>query len=149
MDADERKLKVLFLEHYRHIHERIMILLERKATFEKELCSLSAVQYDAVKVQGSKESDLSSKMIKYIDVTEDIDYELDTLKNKAKYIRQKIRTITDPRQLSLIELRYIDGLSRKEVKSVMNIGSFSDLDNQTNAALAILNIDKDDLIKIG
>ena len=92
--------------------------------------------------------DLSNKVSKLLSLTEDIDNEIRELTGKMEYINSVIHTrLKNYRLISVLELKYIDGLQRKQIAQIMDC-SVQKVDNLTAKAITVIKIKEADLKKV-
>lgn len=138
--------KLAFLLRYTQMKERILLLLERKKVYELDIYGLkSPVLSDMPK--GGKSQTIADKVIKMLSVTSDIDNEIEELTNKMQYIRDVIHKQTNYRHVSYLELKYIDGLQRKQIAGILNISLIA-VDKCCKRAVEALEITEADIDKI-
>ncbi len=144
---NEREIKMMFLLRYDQMKERIIILTERRKAYEDDIYGLKAVNFSGTP-KGSGVSDLSNKVTKLLTVTEDIDNEVRELTEKMQYINDTIHSrLKNYRLISVLELKYIDGLQRKQIAQIMRC-SIQQVDSLTTKAIRMIKIKEADLKKV-
>lgn len=144
---NKREIKMTFLLSYSRMKERILILTERRRAYEDDCYGIKAVTYSGTP-KGSDVVDLSNKVSKLLSLTEDIDNEIRELTGKMEYINTVIHTrLKNYRLISVLELKYIDGLQRKQIAQIMDC-SVQKVDNLTAKAIMVIEIKETDLKKV-
>ena len=92
---------------------------------------------------GGVKSDISDKVIRCITITNDIDAEMNLLCGKLNRIKKVISNLADYNERSIIEMKYIDGLSYKHIKS-MTGASQKTMERRLSNALINLVVSNDD-----
>lgn len=143
----DKESKIAFLLRYGQMKERVEILIERRKAYESDIYGIkSPVLSDMPKGTNIK-TDLADKVVKLLSQTEDIDNELEALRNKMNLVKECIHRLKNYQYLSVLELKYIDGMLRKQIADIMGI-SLQSLDKRTEKAIKYLPITKEDLEKI-
>lgn len=138
----DKKEKMLYLSRYLQIKERILMLLERKKAHRDTIYGLKALNLDGMP-HGSVKSDLSDKVARFMDASSDIDAEINLLCNKLNRIKFVISHISNYDERSIIEMRYIDGFSYKQIESITGF-SLKTIQRRLSQALINININKSD-----
>ncbi len=144
---NERENKIAFLLSYSRMKERVLILTERRKAYEDDIYGIKGVSYNGMP-KGSDISDISNKVVKLLNLTEDIDSEILELTEKMEYIKKVVHTrLKNYRLISVLELKYIDGLQRKQIAGMMGC-SLQQVDSLTARAINIIKIKNTDLNRI-
>lgn len=144
---NNREIKLTFLLSYDRMKERVLILTERRKAYEDDIYGIKAIVYSG-SPKGSDVSDLSGRVVKLLTVTEDIDNEIRELLDKMEYIKSVIHSrLKNYRLISVLELKYIDGLQRKQIAQIMNC-SVQKVDSLIAKAITVIQIKEADLKKV-
>ena len=144
---NNREIKLTFLLSYDRMKERVLILTERRKAYEDDIYGIKAIVYSG-SPKGSDVSDLSGRVVKLLTVTEDIDNEIRELLDKMEYIKSVIHSrLKNYRLISVLELKYIDGLQRKQIAQIMKC-SVQKVDSLTAKAITVIQIKEADLKKV-
>ena len=138
------KKKAAFLLQYSRMKERMLILLERRKAYESDIYGIKATTYSDEPKGGGLPTGLDTKVIKLLTVSEDIDKELADLTVKMDYIRTVITRLTNYKYRSLLELKYIDGMTTKQIESVLKC-SHSNVMACNKKAIKALPLEETDL----
>lgn len=138
------KKKAAFLLQYSRMKERMLILLERRKAYESDIYGIKATTYSDEPKGGGLPTGLDTKVIKLLTVSEDIDKELADLTVKMEYIRTVITRLTNYKYRSLLELKYIDGMTTKQIETILNC-SHTNLMVNNKKALKALPLEETDL----
>lgn len=111
--------KIAFLVQYSRMKERMLILLERRKAYEGDIYGIKATTYSDEPKGGGLPTGLDTKVIKFLTVSEDIDKELEDLSVKMEYIKAAITRLTNYKYRSVLELKYVDGMTTKQIESVL------------------------------
>lgn len=136
--------KAAFLLQYSRMKERMLILLERRKAYESDIYGIKATTYSDEPKGGGLPTGLDTKVIKLLTVSEDIDKELEDLTIKMEYIKVAITRLTNYKYRSVLELKYIDGMTIKQIETVMGC-SFSNVNYYTKKAIKALPLEEKDL----
>lgn len=143
----DTETKLAFLLRYTQMKERILILLERKRAYENDIYGLKSPTLSDMP-KSTHKTDLGDKVVKLLSVTADIDNEIIELTNKMEYIKSVIYRLNNYRLLSILELKYIDGLPRKQIAGVLGDISMVLVDKLARRAVASLQISKEDVERV-
>lgn len=138
------KKKAAFLLQYSRMKERVLILLERRKAYESDIYGIKATTYSDEPKGGGLPTGLDTKVIKLLTVSEDIDKELADLTVKMEYIKAAITRLTNYKYRSVIELKYIDGMTIKQIETVTGYSS-SNVNYYTKKAIKALPLEEKDL----
>ena len=138
----DRKEKILYLSRYAQIKDRILILLERKKAYQDSIYGIKSPNLDGMP-HGGVRSDISDKVIRCISVTNDIDAEMTLLCEKLERIKAVVSKLNDYNERSIIEMKYIDGLSYKHIKTMTDV-SMKTIQRRLTNALIHLDMTNDD-----
>ena len=143
----DTETKLAFLLRYTQMKERILVLIERKKAYEEDIYGLkSPILSDMPK--STHKTDLGDKVVKLLSVTADIDNEIVELTGKMEYIKSVIYRIQNYRLLSVLELKYIDGMQRKQIASLLGNISMMAVDKLVRRAVATIDISKQDVERV-
>ncbi len=143
----DREKKIAFLLRYGQMKERVVILLERRKAYEDDVYGIKSPILSDLPKGGGIKSDMSDKVIKLLTLTEDIDNEIEDLHNKMNYIKTCIKRLNNYRYLSVIEMKYIDGLQRKQIAGMLSF-TVMGVDSLVRKAIKVLPITQEDLEKV-
>lgn len=139
--------KVAFLVQYSRMKERIVILLERRRAYQDDIYGIKATRYTDEPKCGGLPTGLDNKVVKLLTVSEDIDKELEDLTVKMGYIKSVVARLTNYKYRSILELKYIDGMTIKQIESVLDC-SLSNVHYYTKKALRALPLEDEDLDRV-
>lgn len=134
--------KINFLSKYQQIKNRIEVLAERRKAYETDIYGIKATTISDMP-KSSGRADMGDKIIKLLSLTKDIDTEITLLGNKLEYIKRAIKRLDDLALVSVLEMKYVDGLQRKQISSILGI-SVIQVDRRTDKALDLLPLLKED-----
>ena len=143
----DTEIKIAFLLRYTQIKERVLVLLERKKAYEEDIYGLKSPTLSDMP-KSSHKTDLGDKVVKLLSVTSDIDNEIAELTDKMEYIKAVIYKTKNYRLLSILELKYIDGLPRKQIASVLGDISVMLVDRLARRAIASIQITEEDVKRV-
>lgn len=152
MDGDKKmtvdtEAKIAFLLRYTQMKDRILILLERKRAYEEDIYGLKSPTLSDMP-KSSQKSDIGDKVVKLLSVTADIDNEILELTGKMEYVKSVIQRVKNYRYLTVLELKYIDGMQRKQIASMLGGVTLLAVDNLVRRAISVTNITDDDVKRV-
>lgn len=143
----DTEAKLAFLLRYTQMKERILVLLERKRAYEEDIYGLKSPTLSDMPKSHQK-TDLGDKVVKLLSVTADIDHEIVELSGKMEYIKSVIYRIQNYRLLSILELKYIDGMQRKQIATLFGGISMIAVDKLVRRAVAAIDISEEDVKRV-
>lgn len=136
--------KVAFLVQYSRMKERMMLLIERKRAYEDDIYGIKATRFTDEPKGGGLPTGLDVKVVRLLSVSEDINKELEVLADKMEYIKASLDRLTNLKYKSVLELKYIDGMTQIQMCSVMSC-SRAKLFKLNKKALVALPLEETDL----
>ena len=143
----DTETKLAFLLRYSQMKERILLLIERKRAYEEDIYGLKSPTLSDMP-KSTHKTDLGDKVVKLLSVTADIDNEIRELTSKMEYIKSVIYRIQNYRLLSILELKYIDGMQRKQIASLFGDISMIAVDKLVKRAVAAIDITEQDVERV-
>lgn len=113
--------KLNYMHKFSIYKERIRILDERLKETHGDIYGVKSTSYDGMPHTPSMPKGLDTKVIRYMCEEDEMKDEIVKLVNKMKLIKDKIKTIDDCQLITVLELKYIDGLQYKEIADVMQV----------------------------
>lgn len=96
-----------YLRQIRDISLEIESKQKEKEVYHQEMLSLPATDYSQERVQSSSNNPLESAVLKYIELTKDIDEQIERLSEVRSRISKEIDQVDDVDARHLLRLRYI------------------------------------------
>lgn len=139
----EKEKKIKFLNKYQELKDRVEVLAERRIAYETDVYGIKATTISDMPKGGGNKSDIGDKVIKLLSLTKDIDAEIIKLGRKMECIKSAVHRLDDLKLLSVLEMKYIDGLQRKQIASILDV-SLVQVDRLTDKAIEELPLLKED-----
>lgn len=120
MPTPENEQKIRYLSRYRRLNERIDRLLEEQSRWRERALKITPTLSQTPGGGGSG-SPIERPMDKVLEIDEEINREIDTLKTVRQEIRAALNQLEDESLKLLMEYRYIDGLTWEQIAVKMDI----------------------------
>lgn len=113
--------KLNYMHKFIVYKNRVRILDERLQETKGDIYGVKSSSYDGMPHTPSMPSGLDKKIVRYLCEEDEMLDEITKLVGKMKLIKNKIKTLDDCQLITVLELKYIDGLQYKEIADVMQV----------------------------
>jgi len=103
-----------YLQQYRNADREINAKLDQIRRL-RELATKTTSTLNPDKVQSSQENKTEKIVIKIVDMTKEVDVEIDKLCHIRREVQASIKMIDEAAYRNVLELRYIQGLSWEQI----------------------------------
>lgn len=118
---DSKISKLNYMHKFSVYKERVRILDERLKETHGDIYGVKSSSYDGMPHTPSMPKGLDSKVVRYMCEEDEMLDEITRLVSKMKLIKDKVKSVGDCQLITVLELKYIDGLQFKEIADVMDI----------------------------